>query len=90
MSTQNLSNADALAGIAKTAMASASVSIDTPMNSEALAAFWKLVPIYCRLGSVVYLFRLRMINVMIYVTVRLNKYFYFILLQIIYVGIYMT
>ena len=36
---QNLSNADALAGIAKPARALVLISIDTPMNAEALAGF---------------------------------------------------
>ena len=38
-STRKRLNADALAGIAKPARASVSISIDIPMNVEALAGF---------------------------------------------------
>ena len=36
---QNLSNADALGGIAKPKRPSVSISLDTPMNAEALVGF---------------------------------------------------
>ena len=52
--TKTLLNADALAGIAKPARASVSISIDTLMNAEARAGFpfgSLFLIIDCRVGS---------------------------------------
>ena len=46
-----MSNADALAGIAKPARASVSISIDTPMNAEARAGFAPKRPYGLAFGS---------------------------------------